>query len=95
MIRLAISAKTDLLGNFALKAAREAGPNATAEGAVLIAQVHRGKAHDLAQVVLALAVDSSESLPHYRSEEVGLAVFEVFVVLLVLVVVSIALARVR
>ena len=84
MIRLTISAKTDLLGNFALEAAREAGPNATAEGAVLVAQVHRGKAHDLAQIAFAFTVDSSESLPHDRTEEVGLAVFEVLVVLRVL-----------
>ena len=62
---------------------------------MLVAQVHRGKAHDLAQIALTLAVDRSESLPHDRTEEVGLAVFEVFVVLLVLLVVSIALARVR
>ena len=83
-----------LLGYFALEAARETGPNTATVGAVLVVLAHGGKAHDLAQVVLSLAVDRAERLQHDGAEDVALALLEVLVVLGMLAALGILLARV-
>ena len=93
MILLPIRANVDLLGDFALEAARQARPHASAVRAVLAALAGRSEPHDLAQVALAFLVDSSESLPH-DGAEVVVTVLEVLVVLPVLAVVGVLLARV-
>ena len=89
---LSVDAHQQLLCHRALQAAREEGPLAATERAVLAALALGSEAHDLAQHFFSFAVDGSHGFPHNGGEGV-IRSLEITVVLLVLGVLRVGFAR--
>ena len=89
---LSVDAHQQLLCHRALQAAREKGPLAATERAVLAALALGSEAHDLAQHFFSFAVDGSHGFPHNGGEDVVRSL-ELLVVLLVLGVLRVGFTR--
>ena len=89
---LSVDAHQQLFCHRALQAAREKGPLAATEGAVLSALALGSEPHDLAQHFFSFAVDGSHGFPHDSSEDVVRSL-EISIVLLVLGVLRVGFTR--